>query len=603
MGTQVERSSCELLPLQRLYYPRSWPPIYGCTYGYGINNLTVLAGHEYTSNDFYNALYLQTWSITANDLVLRLLYSSSSGAILEIWYVSPHGSPKCIVERSIPPANDNDPLEYEISLVGIEKNLTRGRIYCRLLSTSTNLSINEMVWLTTQPKKRSPVLGLVITHYLREQQVIAFVESIKNTEIMQKLTVRDIVVIIVDNSQTLTPANLDAEGLYLIQNENYGGSGGFARGMLQAEALGCSHCLLLDDDASMGVEGIMRIWNRHAFAIKDSAISAILLKEEHPLEIIEAASNYKCRCLPIAPNFNILDLERLNWIWSGSKPADYGSWCGFSFPFSDILHYPFPFFVRGDDILFSLMNKLEVSTINGVVSKVPVFDRKHGPLQALLDTRSVLAINSIQRCSIYRQLLGYIKPYLNELLTYRYGHCLARHKALWMHSLGVSGYINDMDGSFARSIAKNYARYWPASIGLQDVPGYRGKLARTQRKRKKINRALIKILVVLTLNGHLLPFAGCLKRNIFLTTLRFRIAYVDCFMSSSIFMEDRFNAFEPIPVGKHLFFNQPIGLLCIAYLLLDSLALLMLGSHWSRKLLNEIYLVASREFWKKTYKL
>ena len=119
----------------------------------------------------------------------------------------------------------------------------------------------------------------------------------------------------------------------------------------------------------------------------------------------------------------------------GTPPphADYGAWCGFSFPLAGLRYYPFPFFVRGDDVLMPMLNHMRIRTINGVTSLVPRFTRKEGPLQVILSTRALLLISAaILRMNPVKAVAFHAKPFLNELLSYRYGHCLARHAALSM---------------------------------------------------------------------------------------------------------------------------------------------------------------------------
>ena len=38
-------------------------------------------------------------------------------------------------------------------------------------------------------------------------------------------------------------------------------------------------------------------------------------------------------------------------------------WWFLAFNLKDIIKYPFPFFIRGDDLLFSLNNKLNITTL------------------------------------------------------------------------------------------------------------------------------------------------------------------------------------------------------------------------------------------------
>jgi hypothetical protein len=55
-----------------------------------------------------------------------------------------------------------------------------------------------------------------------------------------------------------------------------------------------------------------------------------------------------------------------------------------------VTRWPFPFFVRGDDISFSLANRFDTVTLNGIVSFQEDFSSKESPLTLYLDLRNHL---------------------------------------------------------------------------------------------------------------------------------------------------------------------------------------------------------------------
>ncbi len=70
------------------------------------------------------------------------------------------------------------------------------------------------------------------------------------------------------------------------------------------------------------------------------------------------------------------------------SPKIYGGWWFFAFPIKQVTRYPFPFFVRGDDINFSLANDFHITTLNGVVSFAEDFSDKESPMTLYLDLRN-----------------------------------------------------------------------------------------------------------------------------------------------------------------------------------------------------------------------
>jgi hypothetical protein len=463
-------------------------------------------------------------------------------------------------------------------------------------------TVSGVSWSSLRPLRRSPKLALIITHFRREAEVQAFVDSIRGTAIAEMLSQDKLALIIVDNSQTLSFTDCELDGFVVIPNANYGGSGGFARGMLEAERIGCSHCLLLDDDASLGEEGILRIWSRHAMADEDTAISAILLQSEDPLVIIEAAARYDGFCRPIAGNTNIIDFGSLKWLWHAPPHADYGAWCGFSFPLAGLRYYPFPFFVRGDDVMMSMLNQMRIRTINGVTSLVPRFTRKEGPLQVLLHTRAEMLISTaILRMNPIVAVAHHAKPYLNDLLSYRYGHCLAKHAALLMYAKAETAFTLDMDGSKVREQAREFGRYWARSSQWRDQ--FDERISRTTRPPRPIIDAIKKLLFAITLNGHLIPFAHLFQCHVYVSNLETRISYKDSFMASKIVYFDHQSVSTDEDQTRICSFNQRVGLQCFSYLCIDVLRILIFGNSWSRGAARIARSLSSADFWKGVYGL
>ena len=74
------------------------------------------------------------------------------------------------------------------------------------------------------------------------------------------------------------------------------------------------------------------------------------------------------------------------------KPPNYGAWWCFIFPLASVKTLPFPFFVRGDDITFSMQNRFRLETWPGLVAWQPSFEYKIGASTEYLVHRSFLAM-------------------------------------------------------------------------------------------------------------------------------------------------------------------------------------------------------------------
>jgi hypothetical protein len=88
---------------------------------------------------------------------------------------------------------------------------------------------------------------------------------------------------------------------------------------------------------------------------------------------------------------NTSEIPALHANETAPKP-DYGAWWCFLFPVSAVEVLPFPFFVRGDDIAFSLQNRFKLETLPGLVAWQPSFEFKIGPPVEYLVHRSFLTM-------------------------------------------------------------------------------------------------------------------------------------------------------------------------------------------------------------------
>jgi hypothetical protein len=142
------------------------------------------------------------------------------------------------------------------------------------------------------------------------------------------------------------------------------------------------------------------------------AIAGAMLLESNPHIQHENGAIFDFRGRPLKHGLNLRSKNSLlkNNIL---EHIDYGAWWFFAFPLSHVKKYPFPFFVRGDDISFSLANSFDVASLNGIASWQPSFNWKTSPLTIYLDARSNLTqqllstranISILKLCSMITRL-------------------------------------------------------------------------------------------------------------------------------------------------------------------------------------------------------
>lgn len=291
----------------------------------------------------------------------------------------------------------DQPLQLDLSHL-LRPPHGKGQLYFELRSLGEGC-LREAHWQTQDAPRRQPQLALAVTTFRREAEVARTIERF--SEFRARSWLKDHVeMLITDNGQTLNDLVLNdlalPAGVSVVPNENLGGAGGFTRGLLEARARGASHCLFMDDDASIHMQSLERTWMLLAYAQDPStAVAGAMISEQHRWAIWENGALFHGRCHPLHMGTDLRDpvavIQMENEANRPTPDTFYGGWWYFAFPLDHVDHLAFPFFVRGDDVSFSLANDFNILTLNGVVSFQESFTEKESPQTWYLDLRSHLA--------------------------------------------------------------------------------------------------------------------------------------------------------------------------------------------------------------------
>lgn len=398
----------------------------------------------------------------------------------------------------------------EVDLTHFVRHPVGGVLYFTLHSLGEGC-LREAEWVTTQQPKRQPDLALCITTFKREEAVRASVSRFE-TFMQTSRIAPHLHLLVVDNGQS---AGLSATARVTpIQNENLGGSGGFARGLIEAEARGASHCLFMDDDASVLMGAIERVWAFLGHAINPAtAVSGGLTKGDHRWSLWESGAIFNRWCRPQWLGTDLRDFHqvlRMEFGSTGPKPANfYGGWWFFAFPVAETRYRPFPFFVRGDDISFSIANRFDIVTLPGVLTFQDTDFSDKESLQTLyLDLRSHL----IHHLALPNMEIGW-RGALGVPAGFFYRSLVQCHyETLASLNLSLEDVLRGPD--FFATNADMAARR--ASIAaLRKTEAWVPQTTPPPEQKVRINphgpgwRALVwRVLLNCSANGHLLPFFG-----------------------------------------------------------------------------------------------
>jgi galactofuranosylgalactofuranosylrhamnosyl-N-acetylglucosaminyl-diphospho-decaprenol beta-1,5/1,6-galactofuranosyltransferase len=511
----------------------------------GDGKLLFKDGGVASFDTFFNAISIGVWKRHTAISDLFLVLEGEGSFLLRFGIHDSQGS-RILQECRLHLSSD---LPCEPLLIEGWSGLSGGMLFFSLEAQSPG-SVTAGHFTTSSPPRRQVKLGIVITHFLRETAVLEAAARIRKELLSDPDHAGCVELIVVDNSRSLPSPPPDSP-FTILPNRNLGGSGGFTRGLLHLEDHGgFTHCLFMDDDASCEIESIKRARHLLGHARDPSlAVSGALLREVEPFRLFEKGARFDVFVHPLKSGLDMRRMEHLLLAEEEDPAANYGAWWFFAFPIQHVRKYPFPFFVRGDDILFGIDNKFPLATMNGIACWGEDFEMKCGPMTAYLDTRNhvlqALFSDSLNRFQIAKMVFSLMCAHL---FSYNYASATSCLLA-WRHV---------MEGP----------RFFVENIDLSSV---RAEIQRAGAAEKLAPAARPDDLVVLdsdlgenplrtawrwaTLNGFLLP-GFFLRNRTVLQPKGFRGTFRKIFRFRSVYYE-----YAPAGLGytvrhdKHLFFT------------------------------------------------
>lgn len=377
------------------------------------------------------------------------------------------------------------------------RELDDGMLFVYLESISGG-TVHSGAWVTTSPPVRDVKLGIVITHFDRKNYVVPAIKRIKDKLLDDRDFSNKVELVVVDNSRNLTAA--EADGATLIPNKNLGGSGGFMRGLLHLkDNHGFTHCLFMDDDASCEIESIRRAYTLLAYTNNEKmAVAGSLLRELESYRLFEKGALYNGVCIPLKSGMDMRSVNDLLYAELIDRTPHYGGWWFFSFQIDQIKEWAFPFFVRGDDSRFSIVNNFDIVTSNGISCWGDDFAYKSGVLPTYLDAR----YHILHLLNIYNKKYSDVEKIcdhfvLKQLYSYNYSSAKAARFAVQHVMKGPDFFLRHMDMSELRGEIAQFA----SSEKMQPIDRRQWAIHYADSRESKFRAFIRKI----TLNGFLLP--------------------------------------------------------------------------------------------------
>lgn len=314
---------------------------------------------------------------------------------------------------------------------------------------------------------------------------------------------RNCSVFIVDHSCTLRLA--ECSQLKVFPAKNLGGSGGFARALSFARAEGFTHAIFMDDDAVCSAESLQLTYEYLCGAKSpNTAVAGAMVSSSSPTLIREYGAHFFKRCWPLHGGTDLNDPHAVAQMEVAKLSDDptilYGGFWFFAFPIAHVTSDPFPYFVRGDDIAFSLSNDFDIQRLPGVFSIQEDFSIKESPATLYLDMRSHLHHHLVhERLEIGRLgTLHMVARFVGRQLRrmhYESAWCLLR---AWSDIMeGPEFFERNLEFAPQLEAMRNALR-------SEAWRSFEGEIPSKQPEVKGLRRQLAR----LSLHGYLVPFFG-----------------------------------------------------------------------------------------------
>ena len=387
------------------------------------------------------------------------------------------------------------------------------------INTLSECTIYEAYYFAEVENKREVNIAIATTTYKREEYIIDNVNRLKEKilSIPEEVS-KHVCVHVVDNGKTLTKKDIESERIYLHQNINAGGAGGYTRGMIEVikqnekskEQKKITHVILMDDDVLIMPEAIKRTW-----------YLLTILKPEYHRHFINGAmfriTRTKCqhenlgRCYSHRDFGNLRfydDMANIHSIIENENDERiqefnniYAAWWYCTIPIEYIRkdNLPLPLFVRGDDIEYSLRNNAKFISLNGIYIWHQSF-KWVDYLKSYYEERNTLVLSTVNdRFKFIRREQSIAKKFREMLFKLNYKCAEMALDAFEDYMDGPDFFINSNPEQKLQEIMKKSEKLVPVDNKL--LNRYNISLSWDNPRRTRFQKLVYKF----TFNGILLP--------------------------------------------------------------------------------------------------
>lgn len=486
-------------------------------YHYSEHKLRLKKGEPVRFDTYFNGFSIDKWKkyTCLDQLSLRLHLQG----IVKVTLISRHLLHENMIEKILSEAIVDAGSGKEFSFPFDLKD-AKGMLAFELEALSEQGIVYDGAYCSTIEKERirNVKIGLGICTFRREE----YVE--KNLRILQDEIIHNtdcalhghLEVFISDNAKSLDTKRLQTEQVHIYPNRNYGGTGGFTRCLIEMKRnekkSAITHALLMDDDVVIEPQALEKTYLLLALLKEeylDAFIGGAMLRLDQQFIQHESGAVLYTDTGFLSSLKNGLDLRSgENCLYNEiEEHSDYNAWwyCCFPLRVASDENLPFPFFIKVDDIEYSLRNMKHLILMNGICVWHEPFENKYSSNLEYYNVRNRLIL-----CAWYGSGYG-LKTVIRQMLSF----CLReityyRYKNVDLYLRGVRDFLKgprwlmrqDAEALNQELIQAGYQAQDPDTLDMGfSYPVY-------EASREDYGQGSSRKKRILTLNGLLLPARG-----------------------------------------------------------------------------------------------
>ena len=362
----------------------------------------LAAASIFSTDTYFNALFPAHWCSLADVRAFVLKVHISGSGILRVVRAALGKAEYVVAELAFKGLDIELTSEVDVDNNDCDRPCL---LYFEIRVDDEDVLLHRAEWLAVCPAVNDVSLIGGYCTFKREDYLLRNVDRIVRDQEAYEAVSRYIVV---DNGRSVRLAEhflQTPDKFSYLPQDNVGGAGGFARVILEALAdPAITHILLLDDDALIEPESVLRLIAAFAICSQPVAVGGHMLDARRRTVLSEAGATYTPEKLKIVPLWKGLDLIDRDSLLLLSKPyhVDYNAWWFFGFPVTAAVAegLPLPFFVRTDDIEFGYRLQkmgLATRTLPGIAVWHEPFYAKVGGCQSYFATRNLFVSAAIHQ--------------------------------------------------------------------------------------------------------------------------------------------------------------------------------------------------------------